>query len=111
MSRFVEALAGASAVVADGATGTNYQRMGIEPGVAPEEWVLAEPDKVQELHRAFVDAGAGLVLTCTFGASSLRLADSPLAGRGDELNRRAAELAREAVNGTAIVAGSIPRSW
>jgi 5-methyltetrahydrofolate--homocysteine methyltransferase len=94
-------------VVADGATGTNYQRLGIEPGVAPEEWVFDEPAKVQELHRAFVDAGAVVVLTFTFGASSLRLADGPLAGRGEELNRRAAELARAAVAPETLVAGSI----
>jgi 5-methyltetrahydrofolate--homocysteine methyltransferase len=98
---------GDGVVVADGATGTNYQRMGIEPGVAPEEWVFDEPSKVQELHRAFVGAGAGLVLTSTFGGSSLRLADGPLAGRGDELNRRAASLAREAVPAGILVAGSI----
>jgi 5-methyltetrahydrofolate--homocysteine methyltransferase len=98
---------GDGVVVADGATGTNYQRLGIEPGVAPEEWVFDEPGKVQELHRAFVAAGADLVLTCTFGASSLRLADGPLAGRGDELNRRAVELAREAVPAGTLVAGSI----
>jgi 5-methyltetrahydrofolate--homocysteine methyltransferase len=98
---------GDGVVVADGATGTNYQRMGIEPGVAPEEWVFDEPSKVQELHRAFVGAGAGLVLTSTFGGSSLRLADGPLAGRGDELNRRAASLAREAVPDGILVAGSI----
>ena len=41
-------------LLADGATGTNYQNMGIEPGVAPEEWVVDAPDKVQELHRRFV---------------------------------------------------------
>jgi 5-methyltetrahydrofolate--homocysteine methyltransferase len=81
--------------------------MGIEPGVAPEEWVFDAPARVQQLHRAFVDAGSDLVLTCTFGGSSLRLADGPLAGRGDELNRRAADLAREAVPGTTLVAGSI----
>ena len=98
---------GDGVVVADGATGTNYQRLGIEPGVAPEEWVFDEPGKVQELHRAFVAAGADLVLTCTFGASSLRLADGPLAGRGDELNRRAVELARKAVPAGTLVAGSI----
>jgi 5-methyltetrahydrofolate--homocysteine methyltransferase len=94
-------------VVADGATGTNYQRLGIEPGVAPEEWVFDEPAKVQELHRAFVDAGADVVLTCTFGASCLRLADGPLAGRGVAMNRRAAELARAAVAPETLVAGSI----
>ena len=40
-------------LVADGATGTNYQEMGLEPGVAPEEWVFDAPDRVQELHRRF----------------------------------------------------------
>jgi 5-methyltetrahydrofolate--homocysteine methyltransferase len=94
-------------VLADGATGTNYQRMGIEPGVAPEEWVFDAPDKVQQLHRSFVEAGSQLVLTCTFGGSSLRLADEALHGRGPELNRRAVELARDAVGNDVQVAGSI----
>ena len=107
MTGFIERLAAPGVVLADGATGTNYQRMGIEPGVAPEEWVFDEPEKVQELHRAFVDAGSEIVLTSTFGGSSLRLADEALHGRGPELNRRAVELAREAVGEDALVAGSI----
>jgi 5-methyltetrahydrofolate--homocysteine methyltransferase len=104
---FLAALARDRVVVADGATGTNYHALGLPPGVAPEEWVFDAPQNVQELHRRFVDAGAGLVLTCTFGATSLRLADGPLAGRGAELNRRAAELAREAAGDDVFVAGSI----
>ena len=94
-------------LLADGATGTNYQNMGIEPGVAPEEWVVDEPAKVQELHRRFVEAGSQLILTCSFGASSLRLADEALHGRAVEVNRRAAELAREAAGSEVLVAGSI----
>ncbi|MGZ4338417.1 MAG: homocysteine S-methyltransferase family protein [Gaiellaceae bacterium] len=107
MPPFLEALARDGVLVADGATGTNYQRLGIAPGVAPEEWVFDAPEQVQALHRRFVDVGAQIVLTCTFGATSLRLADGPLAGRGDELNRRAAALARGAVGTETIVAGSI----
>jgi methionine synthase I (cobalamin-dependent) len=106
VTTFIDRLAD-GVLLADGATGTNYQRMGIEPGVAPEEWVFDAPDKVQELHRAFVDAGSELVLTCTFGGSSLRLADEALAGRATELNRRAVDLAREAVREETLVAGSI----
>jgi 5-methyltetrahydrofolate--homocysteine methyltransferase len=94
-------------VLADGATGTNYQDMGIEPGVAPEEWVFDAPERVQELHRRFVEAGSDLVLTCTFGATTPRLADGPLAGRAIEVNTRAAELAREAVGDGRLVAGSL----
>jgi methionine synthase I (cobalamin-dependent) len=107
MPSFVELLAERPVLLADGATGTNYQNMGIEPGVAPEEWVVDAPDQVQELHRRFVEAGSDLVLTCSFGGSSLRLADEALHGRAVEVNRRAAELAREAVGDDVLVAGSL----
>jgi 5-methyltetrahydrofolate--homocysteine methyltransferase len=108
MSPFLELLAERPVLLADGATGTNYQNMGIEPGVAPEEWVLDAPDRVVELHRRFLESGSDLVLTCTFGATTPRLADGPLAGRAVEVNRRAAELAREAtaVDGQ-LVGGSL----
>lgn len=107
MPSFLEALAAKSVLVADGATGTNYQDMGIEPGVAPEEWVFDAPDNVRELHRRFFDAGSDLVLTCTFGATTPRLADGPLAGRTREVNMHAAALAREVAGDDRIVAGSM----
>jgi len=94
-------------LLADGATGTNYQTMGMEPGLAPEEWLFQAPDRVLELHRAFVDAGADILLTCTFGATSLRLQEGSLAGRTREVNLRAAELAREAAGSSRLVAGSL----
>jgi methionine synthase I (cobalamin-dependent) len=104
---FPDLLAESRVLVADGATGTNYQDLGIQPGVAPEEWVFDAPEKVQELHRRFADAGSDLVLTCSFGATGLRLADGPLAGRTVEVNRCAAKLAREAVGEERLVAGSL----
>jgi 5-methyltetrahydrofolate--homocysteine methyltransferase len=107
MPGFVERLEAKTVLIADGATGTNYQNMGIEPGVAPEEWVVDEPDNVRDLHRRFVAAGSEIVLTCSFGGTSLRLADERLAGRAVEVNRRAAELAREAVGADVLVAGSL----
>jgi 5-methyltetrahydrofolate--homocysteine methyltransferase len=107
MPSFADLLADRSVLLADGATGTNYQDMGIEPGVAPEEWVFDEPEQVKALHRRFADAGSDLVTTCSFGGSSIRLQDSPLAGRTRELNVRAAQLAREAVGDDVLVAGSM----
>jgi 5-methyltetrahydrofolate--homocysteine methyltransferase len=104
---FADALARRPVLLADGATGTNFQDAGIEPGVAPEEWVFDAPDQVRDLHRRFARAGSDLVLTCTFGGSPIRLQDGPLAGRARELNARAAELAREAVGDDVLVAGSI----
>ena len=107
MRSFARLLAEGAVLLADGATGTNYQEMGIEPGVAPEEWVFDAPDRVVELHRRFAEAGSDLVLTCSFGATTPRLADGPLAGRAAEVNARAAELAREAVGDDRLVAGSL----
>lgn len=107
MPSFTQMLSDRGVLLADGATGTNYQDMGIEPGVAPEEWVLDAPERVGELHRRFARAGSDLVLTCSFGATTLRLADGPLAGRTREVNVRAAEIAREAVSDDRLVAGSM----
>src|SRR6266550_1397713 len=107
MPSFTDLLAERTVLLADGATGTNYQEMGLEPGVAPEEWVFDAPDRVQDLHRRFVEAGSDLILTCTFGATALRLAGGPLAGRAVDVNRRAAELAREVAGGERLVAGSL----
>ena len=105
---FVDRLDAGEVLIADGATGTGYQDMGIEPGVAPEEWVFDEPDKVIELHRAFIAAGSDVILSCTFGGTHLRLADSPLSDRAREVNVRAVELALQAADGSAtLVAGSL----
>jgi 5-methyltetrahydrofolate--homocysteine methyltransferase len=107
MPSLPELLAARGVLIADGATATNYQDMGLEPGAAPEEWVIDAPELVGELHRCFVRAGSDLVLTCSFGASAPRLADGRLAGRATEVNRRAAEIARAAVGEGVLVAGAI----
>jgi methionine synthase I (cobalamin-dependent) len=104
---FTHLLAERGVLLADGATGTNYQTMGMEPGLAPEEWLFDAPDRVVELHRAFANAGADIVLTCTFGATPLRLTEGPLLGRTREVNLRAAELAREGAGTGRLVAGSL----
>jgi 5-methyltetrahydrofolate--homocysteine methyltransferase len=104
---FVERLASGPVLVADGATGTNYQEMGLGLGVAPEEWLFDAPNLVLDLHREFVAAGADIILTDSFGATSIRLADSPLEGRAREVNFRAAEIAREAAGDRVLVAGSL----
>ena len=107
--RFTDRLKAGQIIVADGATGTSYQQMGLGIGVAPEDWVFDEPDKVLALHTAFVDAGADIILTDTFGGTSLRLRESGYPGRATELNRAAAQLARRAAatKDGVLVAGSM----
>jgi 5-methyltetrahydrofolate--homocysteine methyltransferase len=95
---FVDRLKAGEILVADGATATNYQQMGMAIGVAPEAWLFEEPEKVTALHRAFIEAGSDVILTDTFGATSPRLRESPYAGRATEVNHRAATLAREAAS-------------
>ncbi|HEX78339.1 MAG TPA: homocysteine S-methyltransferase family protein [Dehalococcoidia bacterium] len=107
-SSLIECLKAARVLVADGATGTNYQLMGLEPGRRPEDWVFAQPHKVKTLHHRFIEAGAQIILTNSFGGSPLRLKDSPYGAA--ELNRRAAQLALEAVAESGkrvLVAGSM----
>jgi 5-methyltetrahydrofolate--homocysteine methyltransferase len=82
--------------------------MGLPIGVAPEEWVEDQPERVLSLHRAFIEAGSDIILTDTFGGTPIRLRETRFAGRAAELNRRAAQLARQAASDTSVlVAGSM----
>ena len=97
-------------LLADGATGTNYFQMGLEAGEPPEFWMTDHPDRIQDLHQRFVDAGADIILTNTFGCNRHRLKLHKAQDRTFELNKRAAELAREVAEKagrTVIVAGSV----
>ncbi len=106
---FVDRLKAGEILIADGATATNYQQMGMAIGVAPEEWTYDEPEKVLGLHRAFIEAGSDIVLTNTFGATSLRLRESRYAERAPDLNHAGAALACEAASTSpgVLVAGSM----
>jgi len=93
--------------LADGATGTMLQSLGLEDGRLPESWVMEQPDRVRALHESYVKAGARLVLTCTLGGTRFRLAHEGLEDRTAEVNRRAAELARQAAGDGVFVAGDM----
>ena len=108
MDRFSERLRAGEVLVADGATGTSYQQMGLPIGVAPEEWIDDHPERVLGLHRAFIEARADIILTDTFGGTAIRLRETRFAGDAVGLNRQAAQLARQAVAETGVlVAGSM----
>ena len=53
----------------DGGTGTVLQAMGLEPGTPPEQWNLTQPEKITQLHRAYVEAGSRILKTNTFGVN------------------------------------------
>jgi homocysteine S-methyltransferase len=94
-------------IVFDGGVGTYLYEKGIYINTCFDELNLANPDLVAEVHRDYIVAGADVVETNTFGASRFRLAPHGLEKKVREINRRGAEIARNAAAGTALAAGSI----
>jgi 5-methyltetrahydrofolate--homocysteine methyltransferase len=109
MNKFLERLQSTKTLVANGATGSNLHKVGLQPGIAPEDLVFDQPDMILELESSFAAAGADILLTCTFGGTRLRMKDSKYAPRVIEVNARAVELARKAAatRSGVLVAGSI----
>jgi len=67
MNKFLERLNAGEILVADGATGSNLQKMGLKPGRPPEDLIIDNPDIILKLASSFVEAGSDIILTCTFG--------------------------------------------
>jgi 5-methyltetrahydrofolate--homocysteine methyltransferase len=97
-------------LVADGATGTNMMNMGLPAGQPPDLWNVGAPDNVTRLHESFIEAGADIILTNTFGANRARLALDKAEKRASEINEAGARIARAAADRAGrpvVVAGSM----
>ena len=101
----LEAL-GERVLLCDGAMGSRVQALDLE--IERDYWGkenctevlnLSRPELVREIHRGYLEAGADMVETNTFGGSPITLGEFDLADRAEEINRIAAELAREATEG------------
>jgi methionine synthase I (cobalamin-dependent) len=101
-----ELLAGGP-VVTDGAWGTELFARGLEVGRCPDAWNLSHPDRVEQVARAYVEAGSQVILTNTFGASRPMLERHGLADRVAEINRAGVEISRRAAAGRAKVFASM----
>ena len=91
----------------DGAMGTMLQEGGLKPGGCPELMNLEQPDVVQKIHEAYIEAGATMIETNTFGASALKLDHYGLEDRVKEINEAAVKIAHEASKGRAKIVGSL----
>ncbi len=108
MNKFLERVNSGEILVADGATGSNLQQMGLKPGKPPEDLIIDDPDTILKLASSFAQAGSDIILTCTFGGTRMRMKDSKYQDRTPEVNIRAAEIARKAATlNNGLVAGSM----
>ena len=107
---FADLCASRDWLLADGATGTNLFRAGLETGYPPELWNVEYPDRITSLHTAFVQAGSDIILTNSFGGTAHRLKLHQAETRVAELNEAAARLARSVADTSdkpVLVAGSL----
>src|SRR5690606_34044082 len=110
MNKLLELLQSESVLLLDGAMGTELFARGLVSGGSPEAWNVEAPERVQDVHKAYVDAGSNIILTNSFGGTSYRLKLHNMQDRVVELNRAAAQNARAAADATerpVLVAGSM----
>ena len=110
MNDWLSLLEGSDVVLADGGMGTMLFESGLEFGDPPEEWNVECPERVCDVHRAYISAGARILLTNTFGGNRFRLGMHDLQERASEMNRAGAQILREEVgagNGRVLIAGDM----
>ncbi|NUQ65348.1 MAG: homocysteine S-methyltransferase family protein [Pirellulales bacterium] len=107
MHELIQELTASGTIVTDGAWGTQLQQRGLAVGACPDAWNLTHPERVEEVARAYVDAGSQVILTDTFGANRFILKRHNLADRVAEINRRGVEISLRAADGRAKVFASV----
>jgi 5-methyltetrahydrofolate--homocysteine methyltransferase len=103
----LEEIWGKGVICLDGAMGTMIQKKGITFATAPEYLNISHPNIIQEIHRAYVETGAHIIETNTFGGSKIKLANYSLQEEVYALNKAGVELAKRAAEDRALVAASM----
>jgi len=107
MASVIEKLGQGRVLVSDGAWGTLLHQRGLKPGECPELWNATHREDVLAIANSYIDAGADIILTNSFGGSPEKLRHYGLETRAYELNKAAAEISREAAGDDRLVLGSI----
>ena len=107
MHKLIQELISLGPVLTDGAWGTELHARGLEAGECPDHWNLTHPERVEEVARAYVEAGSQVILTNTFRANRIALDRHGLAGLAKDINCRGVEISRRAARGQARVFASM----
>jgi len=107
MGKLLEKIKEKEVLISDGAWGTLLHQKGLTSDECPESWNLSRPDRVLEVAREYVEAGADIILTNSFGGSPAKLGAYGLANRTYEINRAAAGISRQAAGKEVLVLGSM----
>lgn len=94
-------------VLFDGGMGSTLLSLGLPEGECPEGWNLSHPEVIRDIHRKYLEAGADVIETNTFGANRLRLASFGYENKVEEINTRAVEIAKKVCPEDKFVAGDI----
>ncbi|MBN2711095.1 MAG: homocysteine S-methyltransferase family protein [Planctomycetes bacterium] len=94
-------------VILDGATGTELAKQGMPQGVCPEQWVLQNPQAIENVQRAYREAGSDIVYACTFGGNRCKLEEFGLQDSVVEMNQALARLSKNAMGENGFVFGDI----
>jgi len=103
----LEALLAGGTVITDGGWGTLLQARGLKPGACPDAWNLEHPERVEEVARAYVEAGSRVIITNTFGANRFVLERFGLAEKAIELNAAGVAISKRAAGDRARVFASV----
>jgi len=106
MKSLLERVRDGEILIADGAMGTMLMDHGLQPGEPPESFNLTRPEALEEIARLYLEAGADIIQTNTFGASPLRLLLGSLEEKTEEINRNAVLAVRKVVGDRAYVVAS-----
>jgi len=104
---FIDALKNGPVLIADGAMGTLLQAAGLPSGTLPEEWNLSEPARIAAAHQAYLDAGADIILSNSFGGNRIKLSRAHKEDQAERLNAAAVEIVRRVVGTRAYVGGDM----
>lgn len=107
MNSLLTALKNKKVLISDGAWGTFLHERGLQPGECPELWNSTHRDDVFAIAKSYIDAGADIILTNSFGGSPAKLEHYGLQDRVAELNETAAAISRDAAGADHLVLGSI----